>query len=156
MATNHKSLQIWPKGQLISKANCQAVDSPKKTNKQICFFWLEELLGSKVKRHLFVFLENLIFHKKWSHAFEINWPLIVYLFVSTECLKCRIRMDFILPAVVHLCPHLTHRLQACQMDPRVRTRPRWKISRIFGRLIWRLLFPTLLVHRRSPINSQAL
>ena len=50
--------------------------------------------------------------------------LIVYLFVSTECLKCRIRMDFILPAVVHLCPHLTPRLQACQMDPRVRTRPR--------------------------------
>ena len=29
------------KGQLISKANCQAVDSPKKRNKQICFFDLK-------------------------------------------------------------------------------------------------------------------
>ena len=74
------TLRFWPtpaKGQLILKANCQAVDSPKKnqTNK-FAFFWLEDLLLSKVKRRLFVFLENLIFHKKWSHAFEINWPLV--------------------------------------------------------------------------------
>ena len=40
-----------PKGQLISKAKCQAVDSPKKE--------LQELLRSKVKRRSFVFLENL-------------------------------------------------------------------------------------------------
>ena len=52
----------YTKGQLILKANCQAVDSPKKTDKRICFFWLEELLRSKVKRRSFVFLENLIFH----------------------------------------------------------------------------------------------
>ena len=47
------------KGQLISKAICQAVDCLKKTNELICFFWLAELLPSKVKRRLFIFLENL-------------------------------------------------------------------------------------------------
>ena len=50
------------KGQLILKAKCQAIDSPKKTNERICFFWIEDLLRSKVKRRSFVFLENLIFH----------------------------------------------------------------------------------------------
>ena len=48
----------------------------KKTNQRICFFWLEELLRSKVKHRSFVFLENLIFHIKWSPVFEINWPLV--------------------------------------------------------------------------------
>ena len=47
----------------------------KKNNEWIYFFWLEELLRSKVKHRSFGLLENLIFHKKWSHAFEINWPL---------------------------------------------------------------------------------
>ena len=69
------------KGQLISKANCQAVDSPKKGTNEFAFFWLDELLPSKVKRRSFIFLENLIFHKKWSHAFEINWPL------ESSCMK---------------------------------------------------------------------
>ena len=52
---------IYPaKGQLISKANCQAIDSPKKTNQRICFFWLEELLCSEVKCLLFfIFSKNL-------------------------------------------------------------------------------------------------
>ena len=50
---------ISSKGQLISKANCQAVDSTKKMNKRICSFWLEEFLRSKVKSCSFIFLENL-------------------------------------------------------------------------------------------------
>ena len=63
------------KGQLISKANCQVVDSPNKQTNEFAFFWLEELLFSKGKCCSFVFLENLIFHWKGSHAFEINWAL---------------------------------------------------------------------------------
>ena len=44
----------------------------KKMNEWICFFWLEELLRSKVKRHSFVFFGE---STAWKFAFEINWPL---------------------------------------------------------------------------------
>ena len=65
-------LQPLAKGQLISKANCQAVDSPKQWTNEFAFF---DLKSCYVVKSNAVFLENLIFHKKWSHAFEINWPL---------------------------------------------------------------------------------
>ena len=47
----------------------------KKTNKWICFFWLEELLCSEVKCLSFVFLENLqraVLFTILSYLYEVN------------------------------------------------------------------------------------
>ena len=58
------------KGHLISKANCQAVVSPKKQTKGI---WLYYVVKSK-KANSFVrfFGESTT----WHFAFKINWPLV--------------------------------------------------------------------------------
>ena len=79
MTRNNQSI-IWislvgasqSKGQLISKANCQAVDSPKKTNEWICFFWLEELLCSEVKCLLYVFFGESTARR---FVYDFNLPL---------------------------------------------------------------------------------
>mgnify|MGYP007022730939 CR=1 FL=1 len=75
------------KGQLISKANCQAVDSTKKMNKRICSFWLEEFLRSKVKSCSFIFLENLrsaILLTILDYLKYNNWMCFPSAFVSSE------------------------------------------------------------------------
>ena len=53
---------VMSKGQLISKANCQAVDSPKKQTKEFAFFDLKSCYVVKSNAVRSVFLENLIFH----------------------------------------------------------------------------------------------
>ena len=62
----HKGYPIFwqfleiPKGQLISEANCQAVDSPKKRTNEFAFFDLK--CCYVVKSNTVFFFENLIFH----------------------------------------------------------------------------------------------
>ena len=67
------AIHSYTKGQLISKAKCQAVDSPKKRTNEFAFFWLEELLRSKVKRPSFVFLEKLRLDNLLSKLSDLYW-----------------------------------------------------------------------------------
>ena len=58
------------KGQKISKQNCRAADSPKKTNEGICFSTLTTVRS-------FVFWENLRlnnFVSRYSDLQEFTWP----------------------------------------------------------------------------------
>ena len=97
------------------------LDTGREMREKVNYSWQDEIYSEAALR---------------AFCNDISSALLITIFTFfSECSKCRIRMDFILPAVVHLCPHLTPRLQACQMDPRVRTRPSLKISRIFDRQI---------------------
>ena len=62
------------KGQLISKADKCAIDSPKKTNGRICFQFAV-LLRAEICFKMLAFLEDL---KTPKFHFEINWPLDTY------------------------------------------------------------------------------
>ena len=61
------------KGQLISKANCQAVDSPKQRMNEFAFFDLKScyVVKSNALRSFF-FGETTA----WQFDFEIKWPLV--------------------------------------------------------------------------------
>ena len=59
-----KLLDLWTKGQLISKPNCQAMNSSKKRTNEFLFTTM---------RGVFIrFLEEIEVKKR---HFEINWPL---------------------------------------------------------------------------------
>ena len=50
---------VFFKGQLISKANCQVVDSPKKRRNELAFFDLKTCYIAKSNAESSFFLENL-------------------------------------------------------------------------------------------------
>ena len=63
------------KGQLISKANCQVVDSPKKLMDGFVFFCREEQLRSKVKSRSFLFLGESSAWRLRQSVFDLISPL---------------------------------------------------------------------------------
>ena len=61
------------KGQLILKANFQAVDSPKKQTNGVWLYYVTTLQVKKGNSSVHFFGESMA----WKFAFEINWPLVV-------------------------------------------------------------------------------
>ena len=65
------TVEVSSKGQLILKANCQAVDSPKKWTNGIWLYYVTTLQVKKAN----LFVRFLGESTAWQFAFEINWPL---------------------------------------------------------------------------------